>query len=298
MNALGFSHLPPFSPSDGLFERAYRAATTPKAVFTNSATEYWRGDASLAHPEPDGPDWRFYLYAGADHIGQMPFAEQYVASLAVQFPANLVDTAPLVRAHFAALEEWVVDGREPPPSAVPRVDDGTGIDRRAALDALASVPWLRDVTPPDPQALLGMPPVDLGPGADSGVGVFPPTVTGPFRPCLVSACDADGNEEAGVRLPAVSVPLGVLLGWNPEHPRGGAPVELWNLLGGRVQFPADEILRRYSDRDRYLTMVEAAALDLINRRHVLAEDKVHLITSAEEAWDRALSDLAEDRPTS
>jgi hypothetical protein len=46
MMALGFSHLPPFSPDDGLLDRARAAGTAPRLVFTNTATEYWRGDAS------------------------------------------------------------------------------------------------------------------------------------------------------------------------------------------------------------------------------------------------------------
>jgi acyl-CoA synthetase (AMP-forming)/AMP-acid ligase II len=41
-----------------------------------------------------------------------------------------------------------------------------------------------------------MPPLDLGPDADRGVGRFPPRLTGPNRPCAVSALDADGNEVA------------------------------------------------------------------------------------------------------
>ncbi len=111
MNALGFSHLPPFSPTDGLFERAYQLGTVPKVVSTNTATEYWRGDASLAHPVPEGPEWRCYLYAGAHHAAQMP---GYVESLPVQLPGNLIDVTPLSRAHFVVLQEWVVDGEANP----------------------------------------------------------------------------------------------------------------------------------------------------------------------------------------
>lgn len=283
MNHLGFGHLPPFSPTDGLFDRARRSATVPKTFFTNTATEYWRGDASLGHPEPQGPEWRCYLYAGAHHSGQIP---GYVESLPLQLPANLVNVAWLTRAHFAALDAWVAENREPPPSAVPRADDGTGISREAALDALRAQPWFTEVTLPAPEALLGMPELDLGPDAARGIGRFPP-IAGALRPCLVSALDDDGNEIAGVRLPAVSVPLAVSVGWNPEQPRPGVPVEVWNLVGGRVPFPADELARRYRDRDGYLTMVRRAVEELVAQRHLLSDDADEVVSRAGAGWDAA-----------
>jgi hypothetical protein len=287
MTSLGFSHLPPFSPSDGLCDRAYRLGTMPKVVSTNTATEYWRGDASLSHPDPDGSDWRFYLYSGTHHAGVVP---GYVDMLPVQLPGNLVDFSPLGRAHFVALHEWIVDGREPPPSAVPRAEDGTGRTREAVLDALRRVAWFATVTLPDPEALPGMPPIDLGPGADRGIAVYPPVVTGSSRPCLVSSVDGDGNELAGVRLPAVAVPLAIAVGWNPERPRAGVPVEVWNLVGGQLPLPRDEILRRYGDREHYISLVRALAGDLVDQRHLLAEDLDAVVAGSVRSWAAALGE--------
>ena len=293
MNHLGFGHLPPFSPTDGLFERANRAGTAPKTFFTNTATEYWRGDASLGHPEPEGPAWRCYLYAGAHHSGQIP---GYIESLPLQLPANLVNIAWLTRAHFVALEEWVTENREPPPSAVPRTADGTGASRERVLGALEGISWFDDVTLPAPEALLGMPELDLGPDADRGVGRFPP-LAGPIRSCQVSAVDDDGNEIAGVRLPAVSVPLAVSVGWNPERPRPGVPVEVWNLVGGRVPFSAEDLRRRYGDRDGYLSLVRAAAHELVAQRHLLPGDADELIGRAGDQWNAAVGTVAERTDT-
>jgi hypothetical protein len=281
MNALGFTHLPPFSPTDGLLDRARLAGTVPKMFFTNTATEYWRGDASLAHPQPEGPEWRCYLYAGAHHSGQMP---GYVESLPVQMPGNLVDIAWPMRAHLAALEEWVTGEQDPPASAVPCLDDDSGVSREAALAALAAVGHLSSVTMPAPEALLGMPPLDLGPEADRGVGRFPPGA-GASRACLVSAVDADGNELAGIRLPEIAVPLSVSAGWNPEQPRPGIPVEVWNLLGGRMPFPQEEIARRYPDRSSYLALVRAQAEDLVAQRHLLSADVEEIVRRAGLRWD-------------
>jgi hypothetical protein len=285
MNPLGFCHLPPFSPADGLLDRARERGTLPKMVFTNTATEYWRGDASLGHPDPDDGDCRWYLYAGTHHIGLMP---GYAEMVPVQLEGNLIDTTFLTRAHTAALEEWVREGVEPPPSNVPRAGDGTGIDREEALRKLHSVPWLHGVALPDAEALLGMPPIDLGPEAPQGIGRYPAVVLGPPRPCLVSDLDNDGNEVAGVRLPHVSVPLDVSFGWNPEQPRQGVPVEAWNLLGGRVALPAEQILRRYGDVDTFLAAVRAGAEALVAARHLLPEDVEAVVVDAERRWAAAL----------
>jgi hypothetical protein len=163
---------------------------------------------------------------------------------------------------------------------------------------------LAGVTLPDHDALLDMPPLDLGPDATAGIVRFPPLVTGVARPSLVAAVDDDGNEACGVRLPDVAVPLGVWFGWNPETPRvrpaGPAdaagtplPVELWNLLGGGVDFPAAEILERYGDHRRYLQQVEACVVDLVARRHLLPEDAPRLLDRARRRWDETVGSGAE-----
>ncbi len=282
MNPLGFTHLPPFSADDGLFDRARQRGTTPKIIFTNTATEYWRGDGSLSHPSPDGPEWRAYLYAGAHHSSQMP---GYVETLPVQLGGNQINIGWPMRAHFEALRGWVDEGTDPPPSAVPREDDATGVPRELVL---ASLPHYDGLVPPDPEALLGMPPLDLGPDVDRGIGRFPPEVLGPARPCLVSTLDADGNELAGVRLPHVAVPLDVSFGWNPERPRGETPVELWNLVGGRVPFTPEQVVERYENKESYLRAVRAVADELVSARHLLGADVDAVVEDADRRWEVAL----------
>jgi hypothetical protein len=282
MMALGFSHLPPFSPSDGLLDRATASATRPRIVFTNTSTEYWRGDASLVHPDGDGRDWRVYLYAGAHHSGQMP---GYVEALPVQLAPNLVDITLSTRAHFAALEAWVRDGVEPPDSAVPKLEFGTAATRESVLEVVSApdgTEW------PSVEALPGMPPIDLGDQTAAGIGRFPATVIGPARRCVVSSVDADGNELAGVRLAHVAVPLDVSLGWNPERPRHGVPVEIWNLVGGRIPFSTEEIWRRYGSKAEYLHRVRAAVDELVRARHLLVADAEASIADAARRWDAAV----------
>jgi len=281
MNALGFTHLPPFSPDDGLLDRARAAGSVPKAICTNTATEYWRGDASLSDPVTPVEEWRSYLYAGAHHAGQMPGIEL----LPLQLRQNLVNIGWPTRAHFVALRDWVRYAIDPPPSEVPSIDAGTGASRE---DVLAKLPTLDDLVPPDPAALLGMPPLDLGPLAGQGIGRFPPTVLAEPLPCVVSTIDADGNELAGIRLPHVAVPLDSSFGWNPERPRQATPVEVWNLVGGRIPFTAQAIVDRYGTREAFLSLVRETAETLVEARHLLTDDLESVVTDAASRWDSAL----------
>ena len=59
---------------DGLLERVAAAGEPPKLIFVDTAAEYWRGDASLAHTHvadgsdiDDTPFVRRYLYAATQH---------------------------------------------------------------------------------------------------------------------------------------------------------------------------------------------------------------------------------------
>ncbi len=302
MNALGFTHRPPFSPETGLFAEARRQGNAPLTIFANSATEYWRGDASLVHTDAaggdlaDGLDWRAYLYAGSHHAAGLP--DEFAAQFPVQFGPNRVEVLGLSRAHLVALDEWVATGRPPPPSEVPRVADGSGQARADVLQALADRVQFSRIVWPDVATLLGMPTIDLGPQAAQGVGRYPPVVIGPARPCLVAAVDDDGNETCGIRLPEVAVPLATSFGWNPEVPRpdpgSGAtgsnlPVEVWNLLGGGIPFGVTDILARYGDQARYQQRVRDCVADLVARRHLLHEDADRVVAHALTLWDRALA---------
>jgi hypothetical protein len=113
-------------------------------------------------------------------------------------------------------------------------------------------------------------------------------VIGPARECLVSALDPDGNELAGVRLPHVAVPLDVSFGWNPEQPRIGVPVEVWNLVGGRIDLPPEEILRRHGTLQSFLDACRRCAEDLVRQRHLLAEDVELVLSDALRRWEEQI----------
>ena len=106
----------------------------PKLIETNTSTEYWQKGASLLHTDPDGThdvalpaNVRGYYLPGTQHGGKagMPRDAGPCTN-----PRNWHDPMPAIRALLVALDEWVVNGREPPPSRLPRIADGTLVPRR------------------------------------------------------------------------------------------------------------------------------------------------------------------------
>src|SRR5262249_935260 len=132
---------------------------------------------------------------------------------------NPLDSAPVQRALFVALDEWSTTGKLPPPTRVPKLADGT-------------------LVPPLPQSGVGFPIIpdvtytglkttryllDYGPHFyETGIATInPPMVTppyednplnGPIYPSFVPQTDSDGNDIAGVRLPDLVVPLATYTG--------------------------------------------------------------------------------------
>jgi hypothetical protein len=242
-------------------------------VATNSAAEYWRGDAWLAHGDAslradvdDAPDVRHYLLAGIDHLGEMG---ALVAGMmpAVNPPNGMSAVAP-ERAIFAALDSWVRDGTEPPPSRVPRLDDGTAIDRD---DALAWFAARNGVACPDAGAL--------------------PIGSGEADAALVSALDDDGNEIAGVRVPQLAAPVAAYTGWNVRPPIAGRPNLAPDFLGSRVPLAPAELARRYESRAGYEGQARGAARQLVADRLLLPDDVELVVRAALAAYDESVESV-------
>ena len=108
---------------------------------------------------------------------------------------------------------------------------------------------------------------------------------------LVPKVDSDGNDIAGIRLPAVQVPLGTYSGWNLQ-PRGLAEDELSGLLGSFIPFartgaerrkagdPRWSLAERYKDPADYVRQVSRAARILVEQRYLLPEDAERMISEA------------------
>jgi hypothetical protein len=256
---------PPFT-TNAHVERQRSVGGVPKVIATNSAAEYWRGDAWFAHGDADtgldvddAPEVRHYLLAGIDHVGDLG---GFIAAMApARHPANRLSAVAPERALVVALEKWVRDGTAPLASLVPRVDDGTAVERAPVLA------HFRDK--------LGV--------AIPDAGALPPG-RGGAEP-RVASIDDDGNERAGVRLPAVTVPIAAYTGWNVRPPLDGLPALMPDFLGSRFLLPGDVVRQRYADRDDYEARVRAAAAALMEQRLLLDDDVAMVIDAALSAYD-------------
>jgi hypothetical protein len=291
--------LPPFN-DQGLFERLRQRSQTPRIFLTNSAAEYWRGDASLIHTDIEGTRdaepaefVRTYLLAGTQHTpGALPplKADANTGDRGQQ-RFNVVDYAPLMRAALVNLDRWVSEAVAPPPNAVPRLADGSAVEAESTAALFRALPGVRF-----PERISRPRQLDFGPDIERGVPAYPPKAGKPYK-TFVSALDGDGNEIAGIRPPELLAPLATFAGWNLRHPEQGAPGDLMQMMGSTLPFartdaernrsgdPRRSIEERYPSQQAYLDHVREVTQQLIAARHVLAEDLEAIITRAGRLWD-------------
>ena len=290
----------------GLLDRLSAAGDLPKIIFTDSAAEYWRGDAALAHIDTTGqhdldehPSTRRYLFASAQHtpghLGQSR-TNPGTGTIA-RYPLNVLDYLPLHRAALTNLDCWITEGIAPPPSRHPRLSDGTAVQRG---EVLATFQYLPDFKPPDPKRLPFVRTVDMGGEEATGVGRYP-AQEGAFYPALVPAVDGDGNEMAGIRMPDIAVPVGTYAGWNPRDPVTGSPEQIVPMNGLTLWFAPDEATRaargdprrslaeRYRDEADYVSKVRATAMQLAAERYLLEADVDRVVEAAVTRYRAAIS---------
>ena len=243
----------------------------PKLIETNTSTEYWQKGASLLHTDPDGKrdvalpaNVRGYYLPGTQHGGKagMPRDPGPCTN-----PRNWHDPMPAIRALLIALDEWVANGREPPPSRLPRIDDGT-------LVSAESVAW--------PKLSALVPPRAANDVVPLGDWTNPQSPTRAWR-ALVPQVDADGNEIAGIVLPDIAVPRGTFTGWNLyKSPlpageladRDGTYLAFAATRGEREQSadPRPSLAERYPNHEAYLARVQQVVTALQRDRLLLDED--------------------------
>jgi alpha/beta hydrolase family protein len=307
------SHDPITGKTDSRYSRCEHTNTCPLGVEIYSANEYWVKSASLLHTDPSGkrdlpdsPYTRNYFMSSMQH-GTGNSANRGACQ---QFQ-NPLNSAPVQRALFIALDDWATNNRKPPESQVPRFKDG-------------------NLVPPLPQAGMGFPSIPTpaaNPTAsglvtytglkttryhfDYGAGFYetgimtinPPAISvilgaalpddattsyqdnpenGPIYPSFIPKTDADGNDIAGVRLPDVTVPLATYTGWALRA--GLQANDGCEAAGQYVPFPRDEatraltrdprpsVLQRYPTFQSYYTKVVKAIDDMVAERTLLCED--------------------------
>ena len=291
---------------EGLLDRLRAAGCVPKIVYTDTSSEYWRGDAGLTHRDLESgadrgtdveppAEVRRYLFAGTQHgPGVLPFTDRSMFGSRGANRFNAVDYRPLLRAALENLRAWLADGVEPPASVFPRGREATAASREQVPGALAAIPGFALARS---DRLPSLAPMDLGEHADRGVPAFPARFVGEPYPSSVSAVDADGNETGGVRMPDVSVPVATHAGFNPRHPESGGGGQILEYLGSTIPLartaaeraaaddPRPSLAERYASRDAYLAEVRAAAERLVESRYLLAVDVDLCVALAGERYD-------------
>jgi hypothetical protein len=250
--------------------------TDPLLIETNTSTEYWQKGASLLHTDPLGerdaalPDnVRSYLLAGTQHGGRAGVPRDRGPCIN---PRNWHDPMPAVRSLLVALDRWAFTGREPPPSRVPRIDDGT-------------------LVPPDQVAFPAVPGLARPSAANDAAPLSDwvnPSSTRNSYPTRVPQVDADGNEIAGIRLPDIAVPVGTFAGWNlykEPYPEGeladrdGTFVAFAPTEADRGSDPRPSLAARYPGT-AYADAVWAAVTKLRNDRLLLAEEVTRFVSES------------------
>lgn len=280
---------PPFPTDDnggGLLDLQRRLGHVPKIMLVNTASEYWRRNASLLHMTlgatsdlPLADDVRAYLIASASHVLGAP----KTAGVKPR-PANapsVLNRWPALRALLDALHSWTRDEIAPPPSRIPSLEAGTTTSRDQALHTLSRLPG------------LSLPSADAV-GATTSVEPRDDLNEQRAPLSLVAALDVDSNERCGVILPELAVPTATHLGFNTQVAAVGSPIQLIELIGTSHRFAATREIReatgdprpsldeRYVDETDYVSRVRAAAKALVAERLLLEED-------VEAVTDRALA---------
>ena len=289
--------------TDSLLARAERTGTAPKVFHLLTNSEYFNRAGSLVHTDPTGtkdtdlpPNTRVYMIASAPHgPGPFPPLSNSGGGMVGRALLNPLNYSPAVRALYRALDRWIVDDVPPPPSAYPRIADGTLTPPERA--GWPAVPGFQ--LPQQPLRAF-----HLNFGADWSKGIVsvePPEVGKPFV-VRVPAVDADGNVRAGIRLPDIAVPLATQAGWNYRDASIGAPDRLAGEIGSYIPFartkadrdrahdPRLSVEERYRNRDEYVGKFATAMLDLVSRGYLLTEDVADLLRHATEHYDWAMTD--------
>jgi hypothetical protein len=297
--------------TDALHARLDARGSRLKVFYTNTSSEYHRGDASLTHTDPDGrqdvahgPHTRVYHFTGTEHgLGIWPATDTTPIAAdpsgwaeRSQNLRSIVNYGRLLRACLVNLDRWVTEGVEPPASRHPRIDDGTALPPDGLAKTFGRIPGAHF-----PRHHARPRRLDFGADPELRVMVQIPPREGASFGSLVSAVDDDGNEVAGITLPELRVPIATHTGWTLRHPDIGGAEQLLVFAGGTIPFartrrereaagdPRPSLEERYASREAYLASVRRAALDLVAQRYLIDEDVEVSVTFAARAWDWLVS---------
>jgi hypothetical protein len=285
----------PFSGrQDAILKRLSQneAKLLPKIMHTQSAAEYWHRSGSLVHTDPLGkkdaiiPDnVRIYAFGGTQHG---PASWPPTKGIGDNLP-NPADYTPLLRALLLALDEWATNGKAPPLSVYPRIDQGTLVDWHQEATGFPAIPGVRypEVIQQPSATFFGSQFLTKG-----IITIEPPLRKGDYV-TLVPKCDKDGNDLGTLLVPGVAIPLATYTGWNLRHRSVGAEGMLLSLTGSFIPFPKTKkerlasgdprlsVEERYGSFAKYSAEYEKACLKLVKQRYLLTDEAARLLADVE-----------------
>ena len=296
-----FANVPTFDPisgtSDWRYKKCEQTDTCPVALEFYSANEYWVKAASLMSTDPTGrfdlpdhPLTRLYLLSSAQHASA---GNPTTKGVCQQF-LDPLDPAPVERALWTDLDDWLTRGMPPPDSQIPTLRHHT-----LALPTQSAVgfPQIPNVTYKGLKTTRYR--FNYGPNFYQ---TFIPTINppaggapyennpanGPIYPSYVPKTDSDGNDVAGIRLPELQVPLATYTGWglrsgvwaNDGCEGSGQyiPFQATQQAREAAGDPRPSVQERYASYEVYEGQVVAAVDDLVRRRFLICDDSQDIVT--------------------
>lgn len=287
-----------------LLDRCAVNRTCPKVIETFGSAEFWAlrmapGLIGTGADEdvPLPPNVRRYYFPSVTHGGSWtggfkPKGDGPVPGCLL--PGNPNPSKESHRAALAMLVAWVRDGKEPAPSAFPRlVTDDLVEPNESAMG------WPKLPNAPSPENKLNqLPDYDFGPNFNyrdvSGVIETPVPAVRRMIKQLVPRVNSDGNETSGIASVQLQVPLGTYLGWN-ESITGLDKGKACGFIGGFIPFAATKAERlangdprpsleeRYGDHEHFVEQIKRAVELQLARGWLLPEDAQALVKSAEQS---------------
>jgi len=278
-------------PAWGLLHRCRATNTCPLIMEIEGGADFFFVKGSLGIAGTTGRDdiplpsnVRRYYMASTNHTGGVDnFNLDQPPVAGCMLSSNPLPWFETERALFAGITEWINKGTLPPPSAYPRVTDGTLVPATAAAIGWPVIPGV-----PAPDGVMNsVLDYDFGPRFNyndhSGVIDNVPPPVKQIIPTLAAKVDADGNEVAGVRALLLQVPLGTYTGWNPIA-SGVLKGQECQLQASSIPFaktkaeriakgdPRPSLEERYGNLLNYYSRAVQAANKLVDQHLMLPED--------------------------
>lgn len=245
----------------GMLQRCRATSTCPKVTEINGSAEYWDlrmspgivgSNADTDIPLPSNVR-RYYIPSTSHGGGNGAFTITPAATAstvgACTLPSNPMPESDILAALLLATIDWVTKDVEMPPSAYPKLSDGTLVPATKAAMGFPTIPGA-----PSPDGIINSAfDYDFGPqfiyNDMSGVMTTMPPAIKRVIPTYVPKVDSDGNEIPGVRPLLAALPLGTYLGWNVAS-TGWYKGKICAFTGGFIPFAKTKAQRLASGDPR------------------------------------------------